>query len=102
MTIISYAQDLAVYRVIGQLKSLEIAEVCARSGGNCGSLFLDLRFRDLVTKLLAAHPVHLDAVSLSAFTHSFSETDKLAYRGKSDDCTDYPLILFASLNLFFY
>lgn len=32
--------DLAVYRIIGQLQSLEIAEVCARSGSNCGSIFL--------------------------------------------------------------
>lgn len=27
---------------------MEIAEICARSGANCGSLFLDLRFRELV------------------------------------------------------
>lgn len=41
-------QDLAVYKIIGSLQNLEIAEVCARSGSNCGSLFLDLRFRELV------------------------------------------------------
>jgi 2-phospho-L-lactate guanylyltransferase (CobY/MobA/RfbA family) len=55
--------DLAVYKVclitsfhacsffgqiIGQTTSLEIAEISARSGANCGSLFLDLRFRSLV------------------------------------------------------
>jgi len=34
---------------------LEIAEMCARSGSNCGSLFLDLRFRGLVTVCL--HPL---------------------------------------------
>jgi hypothetical protein len=32
--------DLAIYKVIGNLGHLEIAEVCARSGSNCGSIFL--------------------------------------------------------------
>lgn len=68
-----------------QLANLEIAEICARSGANCGSIFLDLRFRELVTTLLADHPAHLDAASLAYFMHSFSETDKLAYMGESDD-----------------
>ncbi|KAF9508050.1 hypothetical protein BS47DRAFT_1373741 [Hydnum rufescens UP504] len=77
--------DLAVYKIIGSLTNLEIAEVCARSGSNCGSLFLDLRFRELVRTLLADHPAHLDAASLAYFMHSFSETDKLAYMGESDD-----------------
>ncbi|KZP30051.1 actin-like ATPase domain-containing protein [Athelia psychrophila] len=77
--------DLAIYKILGQLSSLEIAEVCARSGANCGSIFLDLRFRELVTTLLADHPAHLDAASLAYFMHSFSETDKLAYMGESDD-----------------
>lgn len=58
-------QDLAVYKVIGLLSSLEIAEMCARSGANCGSLFLDLRFRGLVQTLLADHPAHLDGECLS-------------------------------------
>lgn len=49
-----------MYKIIGMLSSLEIAEMCARSGANCGSLFLDLRFRELVRTLLADHPVHLD------------------------------------------
>ncbi len=53
-------QDLAVYKIIGMLSHLEIAEMCARSGANCGSIFLDLRFRELVKTLLADHPVHLD------------------------------------------
>ncbi|KAI9512146.1 actin-like ATPase domain-containing protein [Russula earlei] len=77
--------DLAVYQILGQLANLEIAEVCARSGANCGSLFLDLRFRELVRTLLADHPAHLDAASLAYFMHSFSETEKLAYRGEVDD-----------------
>ena len=60
--------DLAVYKIIGQLANLEIAEVCARSGANCGSLFLDLRFRELVRTLLADHPAHLDPASLAYFS----------------------------------
>ena len=81
----SSKKDLAVYKIIGELANLEIAEVCARSGANCGSLFLDLRFRELVRTLLADHPAHLDAASLAYFMHAFSETDKLAYMGESDD-----------------
>lgn len=85
------------------MANLEIAEMCARSGANCGSLFLDvsdvpfprahgteyrssqLRFRELVKTLLADHPAHLDAASLAYFQHAFSETDKLSYKGETDD-----------------
>jgi hypothetical protein len=67
------------------MTSLEIAEMCTRSGANCGSLFLDLLFRDLVEKLLADHPVHLDSVSLASFMNAFSDTDKLSYNGEADD-----------------
>lgn len=77
--------DLAIYKIIGELANLEIAEVCARSGANCGSLFLDLRFRELVRTLLADHPAHLDPASLAYFMHAFSETDKMSYMGESDD-----------------
>ncbi|KAF8642917.1 hypothetical protein AX16_009305 [Volvariella volvacea WC 439] len=77
--------DLAVYKIIGQMAALEIAEMCARSGANCGSLFLDLRFRELVKTLLADHPAHLDPASLAYFMHSFSETDKMNYTGLQDD-----------------
>jgi hypothetical protein len=64
--------------------------MCARSGANCGSLFLDLRFRELVRTLLVDHPAHLDAASLAYFMHSFSETEKLTYRGEIDDGTQEP------------
>lgn len=74
-----------MYKITGQMANLEIAEMCARSGANCGSLFLDLRFRELVRTLLADHPDHLDAASLAYFMHSFSQTDKLAFKGESDD-----------------
>ncbi|KAF9445980.1 actin-like ATPase domain-containing protein [Macrolepiota fuliginosa MF-IS2] len=77
--------DLAGYKIIGQMANLEIAEMCARSGGSCGSLFLDLRFRELVKELLADHPAHLDPASLAYFMHSFSETDKHNYSGTQDD-----------------
>ena len=85
LTVAAPLQDLAVYQILGQLATLEIAEMCARSGANCGSLFLDLRFRELVRTILVDHPAHLDAASLAYFMHSFSETDKLAYRGQVDD-----------------
>lgn len=86
-----------MYKIIGQMSNLEIAEMCARSGANCGSLFLDLRFRELVKTLLADHPAHLDPASLAYFMHSFSETDKLAYMGESDDGGSMAL---SSLNAF--
>jgi hypothetical protein len=74
-----------VYRVLGSLQRLEIAEVCARSGSTCGSIFLDLRFRELVEGLLENHPVHLTSHSLASFMDAFATTDKLAYRGEIDD-----------------
>ncbi|KAG8787696.1 hypothetical protein FRC15_008371 [Serendipita sp. 397] len=86
--------DLAVYRLIGELQNLEIAEICARSGANCGSIFLDLRFRELVRTLLAEHPAHLDSASLAYFMHSFSETDKLSYEGESQDDTMFHFTCF--------
>lgn len=36
---------------------------------------------------LRTHPVHLDAPSLLAFRHSFSECDKLVFAGEADDDT---------------
>ena len=74
-----------MYKIIGMRSQLEIAEMCARSGANCGSLFLDLRFRELMKTLLADHPVHLDSVSLANFMEHFSETEKLRYMGEEDD-----------------
>lgn len=67
--------------------------MCARSGANCGSIFLDLRFRELVRTLLVDHPAHLDAASLAYFMHSFSETEKLTYRGEIDDGKQEPGVL---------
>ena len=75
--------------------------MAARSGANCGSIFLDLRFKELVKMLLQDHPVHLEPASLAYFSkkfcfhiysvvtylvvHTFSEQDKLEYNGTSDD-----------------
>lgn len=70
----SSRQDLAVYKIIGMLSNLEIAEMCARSGANCGSLFLDLRFRELVKTLLADHPAHLDGASVCLLLTECNET----------------------------
>ncbi|GAA6025140.1 hypothetical protein JCM10207_006249 [Rhodosporidiobolus poonsookiae] len=86
--------DTAAYKLIGQLSQLEIAEMCARTGANCGSLFLDLRFEALVKKLLRNHPVHLDEASLLAFRHSFADADKLMYRGAADDATRFRFTCF--------
>lgn len=78
-------QDLATYKLLGSLSSLEIAEISARSGASCGSLFLDLRFRALLAHLLARHPAHLDGPSLANFMHAFAEGDKLLFRGGERD-----------------
>ncbi|KAJ7134261.1 kinase-like domain-containing protein [Mycena epipterygia] len=79
--------DLAVYEITGNVAHLDIAQITASSGADCGSLFLDLRFRALVEALLVDHPTHLDPASLGYFSHSFAETDKLNYSGTKDDDT---------------
>ncbi|SCV73246.1 BQ2448_7171 [Microbotryum intermedium] len=81
--------DTAVYKLMGQLSQLEIAEMCVRSGANAGSLFVDLMFEELVRKILKDHPVHLDPPSLTSFMHAFSESDKLDYHGRADDNSMY-------------
>ncbi|GAA6040443.1 hypothetical protein JCM8097_004552 [Rhodosporidiobolus ruineniae] len=81
--------DTAAYKLIGALSQLEIAEMCARTGANCGSLFLDLRFEGLVKRLLRNHPTHLDFNSITAFRYAFAECEKLIYRGEADDATHF-------------
>lgn len=76
--------DLAVYKIIGSTTSLEIAEICARSGANCGSIFLDLRFQGLLEKLLEGHPGHRDPASTTNFMNAFNE-EKANFRGQIDD-----------------
>jgi hypothetical protein len=86
--------DLAVYRILGDPQHLEIGELCARSGANCGSIFLDLRFKQLVEEVLRDHPAHLDPASLANFMHSFQQVDKLQYRGVIDDGTNFHFTCF--------
>ncbi|KAF9511754.1 hypothetical protein BS47DRAFT_1486679 [Hydnum rufescens UP504] len=74
-------QDLATYNALQVSEAPKIVETAPRSGSYCGSLFLDLRFRELVQARLAAHPVHLDEASLAHFVRSFSGFEKLAYNG---------------------
>ncbi|GJN93743.1 hypothetical protein Rhopal_006800-T1 [Rhodotorula paludigena] len=77
--------DTAVYKLMGQLSELEIAEMCVRSGANTGSLFVDLKFEELLRRILKDHPVHLEPASMATFIHAFAEGDKLAYHGTIED-----------------
>jgi hypothetical protein len=36
---------------MGQLSELEIAEMCVRSGATSGSLFIDLKFEELLRRM---------------------------------------------------
>ncbi|KAF9048041.1 actin-like ATPase domain-containing protein [Hymenopellis radicata] len=92
--------DLAIYKIIGQMANLEIAEIAARSGANCGSLFLDLRFRELVkTVLVTFFSLRITLLILmprlwqTSCTH-FSETDKLDYGGIRDDANMFHFTCF--------
>jgi hypothetical protein len=76
--------DLAAYRVTGATAALEIAEIASRSGSNCGSLFLDLRFRALLDRLLEHHPGHTEPASMASFMNAFGE-QKANFRGEVDD-----------------
>lgn len=40
-----------MYKLMGQLSELEIAEMCVRSGANTGSLFVDLKFEELLRRM---------------------------------------------------
>jgi len=69
-----------VYRVTGPLTSLGIAQVHAKST-RCGSVLLDLRFKDLLPKLLANHPLADDTQSMEHFVRTFREREKLVFPG---------------------
>ncbi|KAF9511530.1 hypothetical protein BS47DRAFT_1395036 [Hydnum rufescens UP504] len=77
--------DIATYNIQRAWGTPEIAEACLRSGSYCGSLFLDVYFRELVRARLADHPSHLDESSLAHFLLTFSESEKLRYKGSADD-----------------
>ncbi|KAF9510321.1 hypothetical protein BS47DRAFT_1396058 [Hydnum rufescens UP504] len=59
--------DLATYYVLRALGSPEIAEAVPRSGSYCGSLFLDLRFRELVQAQKSAYQGPEDDTKLFRF-----------------------------------
>ncbi|KAG8704389.1 hypothetical protein FRC08_002256, partial [Ceratobasidium sp. 394] len=88
--------DLAIYRVLGSLRNLEIGEICARTQANCGDSLLSLRFRDLVTRLLVRHPAHTDYQSLGYFQAAFDETVKFSFGGEEDDRALFPFSCFNS------
>ncbi|KAM0753426.1 actin-like ATPase domain-containing protein [Meredithblackwellia eburnea MCA 4105] len=73
--------DTAAYRIVGNQRPVELAELTVRSGGNCGSLFLDVAFEKFIRNRLSGHPVHLDLPSMRKFMHDFADVDKLAYNG---------------------
>ncbi|KAF9510349.1 hypothetical protein BS47DRAFT_1396085 [Hydnum rufescens UP504] len=77
--------DLATYNVLRASGAPEIVEAAPRSGSCSGASFLDLHFRQPVQERLAAHPVHLDEASLAHFMRSFSQSEKLDYKGAKDD-----------------
>ncbi|GAA5899544.1 hypothetical protein JCM6882_001146 [Rhodosporidiobolus microsporus] len=77
--------DSGVYKLMGQLAELEIAEMCVRQGANTGSLFVDLKFEELLRRILKDHPVHLKPASMATFIHAFAKGDKLAYHGTAED-----------------
>lgn len=77
--------DIAVHKVVGNRSADDIAEVSVQSGGKCGSLFLDLRFEQLVTTLMEHHPVHRDILSRKYFTHTFSTVEKTSFSENEDD-----------------
>ncbi|CED82701.1 dihydrolipoyl dehydrogenase [Phaffia rhodozyma] len=87
--------DLTTYKLLGNPSRLDVTQVCPRSSANCGSLFLDFGFIDLVKCRLKDHPIHLNGPSIENYLHAFTETDKVIYRGEQDDETTF---LFTTFN----
>ena len=56
------------------MANLEIAEMCARSGANCGSLFLDLRFRELIKVGFRKPPLYVANITTTGFYRPFLPT----------------------------
>ncbi|KAG8731074.1 hypothetical protein FRC12_019908 [Ceratobasidium sp. 428] len=76
--------DVAIYKILGSPTKLEIGETCARTGADCGSRFLELRFRDAVAELLKGHP-ELSIFGMSHLRDQFAGTHKLKFTGEADD-----------------
>ncbi|KAG8705098.1 hypothetical protein FRC09_003157 [Ceratobasidium sp. 395] len=79
-----HSVDLAIYKVLGSPTRLEIGEACIRTGADCGSQLLELRFRDAVAELLKGHSEH-GVGSLSYFQAQFATRHKLTFTGEVDD-----------------
>ncbi|KAK4702478.1 hypothetical protein P7C70_g3743, partial [Phenoliferia sp. Uapishka_3] len=77
--------DTASYKIVGSGRPVELAELTVRTGGNCGSLFIDVAFEKHLRTVLQDHPVHLDTASLRSFMHNFADVDKLAYNGSPEE-----------------
>jgi hypothetical protein len=56
------------------MANLEIAEMCARSGANCGSLFLDLRFRELIKVRFRNPRLYVADITMFVFYRPFFTT----------------------------
>ena len=56
------------------MANLEIAEMCARSGANCGSLFLDLRFRELIKVRFRNLHLYVADITVIVFYRPFFTT----------------------------
>ncbi|KAJ3511979.1 hypothetical protein NLJ89_g3789 [Agrocybe chaxingu] len=79
--------EVSTYKVtdVGRSNIPEVAEMPpAKRVHSCGSTFLDARFRELVTTLLADHPTHTDVTSLTYFAHQFSAVEKSDF-GNSEE-----------------
>ncbi|KAG8731206.1 hypothetical protein FRC12_019840 [Ceratobasidium sp. 428] len=76
--------DVAIYKILGSPTKLEIGETCARTGADCGSRFLELRFRDAVAELLKGHP-EFSNFGMSHLRDQFAGTHKLKFTGEADD-----------------
>ncbi|KAG8705825.1 hypothetical protein FRC09_002740 [Ceratobasidium sp. 395] len=80
----AHSVDLAIYKILGSPTKLEIGEACARTGADCGSRFLELRFRDAVAELLKSHP-EFSNFGMSHLRDQFAGTHKLKFTGEADD-----------------
>ncbi|KAG8702172.1 hypothetical protein FRC09_004916 [Ceratobasidium sp. 395] len=76
--------DVAIYKMLGSPTKLEIGETCSRTGADCGSRFLELRFRDAVAELLKGHP-EFSNFGMSHLRDQFAGTHKLKFTGEADD-----------------
>jgi hypothetical protein len=87
-------QELGGYIFLGGKVLPMIAEACMRSGSNCGSLSLDIRFHNLLHQLQKENAINLDAPNLDEYMRAFAQF-KLTYLGEGNgsemvhfDCFD--------------